>query len=326
MTYVNTRRMAAVPSPRLHGTGGRIGCRRSTVGDGMGIGAGIAMRLGATALFAVMSLCVRLAAAEAPVGQIMFFRSAFALFPILIYLWIRRQIPGGLRTRRPAGHFGRGLVGIGSMTFSFTSLAYLPLAYATALGFLGPLLVVPAAMLFLRERPHAVVILASLCGFLGVVLMLVPAFTGASFDQMAIIGIAAGLCGAGTSALSRVQIKQLTATEAPAAIAFYFALICTVAGGLTWFLGWADPSLRALMFLIGAGLTGGFAHILMTEAIAVAPASSLAPFEYTAMLWALLFDALVFSALPSLSGFAGAALIVGAALTVAFADMAARRR
>ena len=64
----------------------------------------------------------------------------------------------------------------------------------------------------------------------------------------------------------------------------------------------------------------------MTEAIAVAPASSLAPFEYTAMLWALLFDALVFSALPSLGGFAGAALIVGAALTVAFADMAARRR
>ena len=102
------------------------------------------------------------------------------------------------------------------MTFSFTSLAYLPLAYSTALSFLGPLLVVPAAMLFLRERPHAVVVLASLCGFLGVVLMLVPAFTGASLDRLAIIGIGAGLCGAATSALSRVQIKQLTATEAPA--------------------------------------------------------------------------------------------------------------
>lgn len=292
----------------------------------MGIGTGIAMRLGATALFAVMGLCVRLAAAEAPVGQIMFFRSAFALFPILVYLWIRRQIPAGLRTRRPGGHFGRGLVGIGSMTFSFTSLAYLPLAYATALSFLGPLLVVPSAMLFLRERPQAAVILASLCGFLGVVLMLVPAFTGASFDRMAIIGIGAGLCGAATSAWSRVQIKQLTATEAPAAIAFYFALICTAASALTWFLGWVDPSLRTLMFLIGAGLLGGFAHILMTEAIAVAPASSLAPFEYTAMLWALLFDALIFSALPSLGGFLGAILIVGAAITVAFADMAARRR
>ena len=292
----------------------------------MGIGAGIVMRLGATAMFAVMGLCVRLAAAEAPVGQIMFFRSSFALFPILAYLWIRRQIPGGLRTRRLGGHIGRGLVGIGSMTFSFTSLAYLPLAYSTALSFIGPLLVVPAAMVFLRERPYPVVILASICGFFGVVLMLLPAFSGASLDRMAITGVVAGLCGAGTSAYSRVQIKQLTATEAPAAIAFYFALICTAASALTWFLGWAEPSPQALLFLIGAGLMGGFAHILMTEAIAMAPASSLAPFEYTAMLWALLFDALVFATLPSLSGFFGAALIVGAALTVAFVDMAARRR
>ena len=132
--------------------------------------------------------------------------------------------------------------------------------------------------------------------------------------------------GAATSAYSRVQIKQLTATEAPAAIAFYFALLCSLFSGLTWFLGWADPSPRALVFLIGAGLMGGLAHILMTEAIAMAPASSLAPFEYTAMLWALLFDALVFASLPSLGGFLGAVLIVGAAITVAFADMVARRR
>jgi drug/metabolite transporter (DMT)-like permease len=289
------------------------------------MGGGIAMRLGATAMFSFMGLFVRLAAAEAPIGQIMFFRSSCALLPILVYLWLRRQIPGGLRTRRPGAHLTRGLVGLGSMTFSFTSLAYLPLAYATALSFLGPLLVVPAAMLFLRERPQLIVIAATLCGFSGVVLMLMPAFSGASLDRYAIIGVAAGLGGAAGSALSRVQIKALTATEAPAAIAFYFALLCSLLSGLSWFLGWAEPSPRALAFLIGAGLLGGLAHILMTEAIALAPASSLAPFEYTAMLWALLLDALVFAALPSLGGFAGAALIVAAAVTVAFADMAASR-
>jgi drug/metabolite transporter (DMT)-like permease len=289
------------------------------------MGSGIAMRLGATAMFSCMGLFVRLASAEVPVGQIMFFRSSFALFPIVIYLWLRRQIPGGLRTRRPGAHLARGLVGLGSMTFSFTSLAYLPLAYATALSFLGPLLVVPAAMLFLRERPQLIVIAVSLCGFLGVVLMLIPAFTGASLDRLAIIGVGAGLASAAGSALSRVQIKALTATEAPAAIAFYFALLCSTLSAATWLLGWAEPSPKALIFLIGAGLIGGLAHILMTEAIALAPASSLAPFEYTAMLWALLFDALVFAALPSLGGFVGAALIVGAAVTVAFADMAVSR-
>jgi drug/metabolite transporter (DMT)-like permease len=71
--------------------------------------------------------------------------------------------------------------------------------------------------------------------------------------------------------------------------------------------------------MIGAGITGGLAHIAMTEALAHAPASSLAPFEYTAMLWALAFDMVVFGLLPAPIGLVGALVIVAAAAVAAFA-------
>lgn len=281
---------------------------------------GIVLRLVATLLFTLMSLSVRLASVEAPTGQIVFWRSAVALIPILLYLMWRGQLPGGLRTARPMGHLMRSLLGGAAMFFSFISLAHLPLVLATALGFLAPLMVVPAAIVFLKERPGPVVITASIAGFIGVLVMLWPAFEGPTLDRSTLIGVCAGIAMAVVTAAAKVQIKALTATEAPGAIAFYFALVCSILGLLTWPLGWASPTGSALLALIASGLFGGLAHIAMTEALARAPASTLSPFEYTALLWAVLFDIVIFSVLPTALGLVGAALIVLAAMAVAFAD------
>ncbi|UEM05145.1 DMT family transporter [Skermanella rosea] len=278
------------------------------------------LRLAAAGLFTLMSLFVRLASFEAPVGQIVFYRSAFALVPIVAYLLWRRQFPHGLRTSRPGGHLKRSLFGCTAMFFSFVSLAHLPLALASALAFLAPLLLVPTAMVALKERPGAVVVGAALAGFLGVALMLAPAFEGPSLDSGTLIGVAAGLAMAVTTASAKVQIKVLTGTEPAGTIAFYFAVVCALAGLATFPLGWASPTGAALACLIGAGIAGGLAHIAMTEALARAPASTLAPFEYTSMIWALLFDAAIFGMLPSPLGLAGALVIVASAAVVAFAD------
>ncbi|PWC47924.1 DMT family transporter [Azospirillum sp. A23] len=274
------------------------------------------LRLVSAGLFVVMSLFVRLASAEAPVGQIVFFRSAFAIPPIVAYLMWRRQFPSALRTRQPVGHLKRNFYGGMAMVLSFVSLAYLPLALATALGFLAPLLAVPAAMLFLRERPGAVAIGAALVGFAGVVLMLVPAFEGPTPDRGTLIGVAAGLAMAFATAAGRVQIKTLTATEAPGTIAFYFALLCALGGLASWPFGWVTPSGLSLACLIGAGISGGLAHITMTEAMARASVSTQAPFDYTAMLWALILDAAIFGLLPSPVSLAGAFVIAASALVV----------
>jgi drug/metabolite transporter (DMT)-like permease len=281
-----TRSLGA-PLPHRHATRGTLG--------------GIGLRLAATFLFMVMTLFVRLASSEAPVGQIVFHRSAWALLPIVLYLMWQGQFPAALATRRPVGHVRRSLYGCVAMFFSFVSVAHLPLALAAALGFLAPLLAVPVAAVALRERPGWLVWLAAVGGFGGVLLMLAPAFRGPSLEAGTVIGVAAGLAMAATTVAAKVEIKRLTATEAPGTIAFYFALVCGACG------------LATLPF-------GGFAHICMTEAIARAPVSTLVPFEYTAMIWALLFDLLVFALLPAPLSLLGAVVIVAAAATVAFGE------
>ncbi len=148
-------------------------------GDRAGaVGAGIGLRLLATLFFSLMSLSVRLASVEAPVGQIVFWRSAVALAPILAYLAWRRQLRHGLRTERPLGHVKRSLYGCAAMFFSFLSIAHLPLALATALSFLAPLVVVPLAIAMLGERPGWFVGGATCVGFLGVAFILWPAMAG----------------------------------------------------------------------------------------------------------------------------------------------------
>jgi drug/metabolite transporter (DMT)-like permease len=288
-------------------------------------GAGIALRLAATFLFAVMSLCVRLASFEAPVGQIVFWRSAVALVPIVLYLAIRGQFPGALATTQPMGHLKRSLYGCAAMFFSFLSLANLPLALATGLGFLAPILAVLAAMAVLHERPGPIIIAAAIVGFVGICLMLWPSVSGPALESQTLIGVAAGIAMALTTAAAKIQIKTLTATEAPGTIAYYFAAICALAGLATAPFGWAEATGTTLYWLIGAGLAGGLAHIAMTEAVARAPVSLLAPFEYTAMLWAFAFDLLIFALVPTPFGLMGSVLIVGAALAVAFGDDIARR-
>ncbi|URK17285.1 DMT family transporter [Thalassospira sp. GO-4] len=281
---------------------------------------GIGLRLAATGLFAIMSLFVRMASLEAPVGQIMFWRSSVAIVPIVLYLMWRHEFPRALRTKRPWGHLKRSTFGGVSMFLSFVSLAYLPLALATALGFLAPLVVIPVAIIVLRENPGWLVTGATVAGFAGVFLILWPMISTPGLDHETMIGIGAGIAFAITTAFAKTQIKALTTTEPSGTIAFYFALVCSIGGLLTIPFGWAPVSSGNLVWLIGAGLTGGLAHIAMTEALARAPVSTLSAFEYTAMIWAIALDLLVFGVLPAPVSLMGAVLIVLAAALVMFND------
>jgi drug/metabolite transporter (DMT)-like permease len=105
----------------------------------------------------------------------------------------------------------------------------------------------------------------------------------------------------------------------------YFSLICALAGLVTWPLSamlpvwmpqWLVPTWIELAALVTVGLCGGLAHILLTESYRLAPASMLAPFDYTAMVWAFLLGYFFFDELPSAFVFAGAAIIAAAGLFV----------
>lgn len=125
-----------------------------------------------------------------------------------------------------------------------------------------------------------------------------------------------GLVGAVFAGGSSIQTRALTTSESTSSIVLYFSLICTLAGLVTWPLGWLMPNGPELLALIVIGICGGVAHILLTESYRLAPASLIAPFDYTSMLWALVLGFLVFAEVPSVLVFVGAGIIAAAGLFV----------
>ncbi|GLQ57560.1 DMT family transporter [Devosia nitrariae] len=279
-----------------------------------------ALRLATLALIAMaaMSAAIHEAAKIAPVGQLIFWRSSVALLPIIAYLVIRGELSRSLRTRYPYKHLIRGLLGCAVMFFSFVSLAYLSVGLATALSYLAPILSVFAAIVFLRERPGAVVFLGVALGFGGIILMLFPALAGTEVREGSLVGIAAGVAMAATNALSRVQVKDLTRTDPPASIALSFAVICSAVGLASAVFGWAELDSFGFSLLIGAGILGGIGHVLMMEAVARASVSLLAAYEYTGIIWAFLFDVALLGVALDAWSIGGALVVVGAAALVAY--------
>ena len=112
----------------------------------------ISLKVMSALLFAVMSALVRFLGETYPVGQIVFFRSAFAILPVLvIYAW-RNELAAAVRTVRPLGQIGRGLISICGMFCNFAALARLPIVDATAISFVSPLITVALSAIFLKER------------------------------------------------------------------------------------------------------------------------------------------------------------------------------
>ncbi|GAB0150906.1 DMT family transporter [Marinobacterium sp. BA1] len=277
---------------------------------------GVMLRLMATGLFACMALCVKKASVEAPVGQVVFWRSSIAIIPILIYLMCIGVFPEALKTRNWKGHIERSAYGCLAMFFSFISLAYLPLSLAAIFGFLAPLLAIPIAVVLLDERPSTFLVGMVIVGFAGVIISLYPSLESPEVTRATLLGSLSGVAMAAITAIAKIKIKTLTQTEHAGSIAFFFALVCSLVGGATSFWGWTDIAFESMVWLVGAGLFGGIAHVMMTEAIARAPISTLAVFEYTAVLWALSMDYGFFGDLPDPVSVFGIALTLFAVLIV----------
>jgi drug/metabolite transporter (DMT)-like permease len=269
-------------------------------------GLGIALRIGAMALFAVMSALVKWCGGHGvPVFQMIFFRNAFAFAPLGLCIW-RTTGPRVLITRRPLGHLARASVGLIGMSCSFTALQYLPLTAATAFSFAAPLFMTALSAPILKERvgPHrwgAVVV-----GFLGVLIMIRP-----DPGKMNLIGSGFALFGAVAAAGAMVTIREIGKTERGATIVFYFTLGGALMGLASLPFGWVTPSPQILGLLILMGLIGGVGQLLMTEALRVAPVGVVAPFDYIQLLWASVIGFGIWGEIPETLTLAGAFVVAG---------------
>jgi drug/metabolite transporter (DMT)-like permease len=279
---------------------------------------------GASALlFALLSVCVRyLGEQSVPLGQVVFFRAAFAILPVLLIDAWRREIERAFQTRRPLGHLLRGTISMAGMFLNFAALARLPLVDATAISFAAPLITVAFAAIFLGERVRVYRWSAVVVGFVGIVVMLWPYLNlsqyaaGGSATAAATVGALCGVLSAFTNAGSVIQTRRLTDTETTSSIVFYFSLYCALAGLATLPLGWIWPTPMQLAVLIASGLVGGMAHIVLTSSYRYAPASLVAPLDYTTMVWAFVFGYAIFGELPTIYVYAGSAVVAASGIFV----------
>jgi drug/metabolite transporter (DMT)-like permease len=280
----------------------------------------IGLKLISALLFAFMSALVRQLGDVAPVGQMVFFRSAFAILPVVLVYAVRGELATAVRTSRPLGHLGRGLLSVGGMFTNFSALTRLPLADATAISFASPLITVALAAIILKERVRIYRWSAVVIGFAGVIVMLIPhldigryaVIGGAAAAAGSMFAVISAFCNAGTV----IQTRRLTQSETTSSIVFYFSLVCAIAGALTLPFAWHSPTPRELIALIALGVLGGFAHILLTESYRYGTASLVAPFDYTSMLWALLLGYCLFGELPDTLVYVGASIVAAAGLLV----------
>lgn len=280
----------------------------------------IGLKLISALLFAFMSALVRQLGDVAPVGQMVFFRSAFAILPVVLVYAVRGELATAVRTSRPLGQLGRGLLSVGGMFTNFSALTRLPLADATAISFASPLITVALAAIILKERVRIYRWSAVVIGFAGVIVMLIPhldigryaVIGGAAAAAGSMFAVISAFCNAGTV----IQTRRLTQSETTSSIVFYFSLVCAIAGALTLPFAWHSPTPRELVALIALGVLGGFAHILLTESYRYGTASLVAPFDYTSMLWALLLGYWLFGELPDTLVYVGASIVAAAGLFV----------
>src|SRR5687767_13171064 len=270
--------------------------------------------------FTLMSAGVKTVSADYPTGELVFFRSAFALVPLLVWLRWQGDLISAVRTSNIAGHLLRGLIGTCAMFAGFVALSYLPLPDAVAIGYAAPLITVVLAAVVLKESVRAYRWTAVVIGFAGVLIMLTPHLNASALARGLAAGPAVGVvfalfaafCAAGAT----IQVRRLTQTEKTGAIVLYFSLMTTVLGLATIVLGWRLPGPGDLALLVLTGILGGVGQILLTQSYRYADTSLLAPFEYTTMIWALLTGWFIFGQLPQTAVLYGGLIVSVAGLFV----------
>lgn len=280
---------------------------------------GITLKLVSVGLFIVMQALIKYASDQVPPGEAAFFRSLCALPVVLAWLYVTGQWQAGLRPNKPLSLFWRGLMGTVSMGLGFAGLAYLPLPEVTALSYATPLLVVIFAAMYFDEKVGPVKSFALLTGLVGVSVILAPrltVFQGAGPNYANAFGASLVLGSALFAALAQIVLRKALVTDRTPIIVFWYSLTATGITLCSAVFGWVMPGPQQAVALILSGLVGGVAQILMTESNRHAKASTIAPLDYTALLFAVIVGYFAFDEVPGTSLIFGAPFIILAGLLV----------
>jgi S-adenosylmethionine uptake transporter len=245
-------------------------------------------------------------------AQILLIRSLAAL-AILVPLLMREGLMSALKVERPALHLLRAALSAADVTCFYIAVIYMPLADVMAFYMAAPIFVAALSPLLLGERVGWRRWTAIVVGFVGVVIALGPSAT--SFEGAALLSLAGSLAFAlmviTTRSLGAARDKVLVGWQTVAAL-----VVGLVAAPFTWVP--ADAPDYLLMALLGIVSMG--AHLCVTRSLKLAPAATVAPYQYTLIVWAIVLGYPVFGDVPSPHMLTGAAIIVAAGLYIFFRE------
>lgn len=280
---------------------------------------GISFKVAAVTTFMIMATLIK-AAAGIPAGELVFFRSFFAFFPLLAFLAFQGTLRNAWRTKRLPGHILRGILGVCAMASIFFALTQLPLPEATTLTYTTPLVLVALSAIILKERVHIYRWGAVLVGLFGVLVVVWPRLTlftsGLPFDSGEATGVVLALTGASIAAVAMITTRSLVATESSATIVLYFSATASIVALLTLPFGWVMPTPTQWALLVGAGIAGGTGQIFLTECYRHAEMSIIAPFDYTSLILSIIIGYLVFADIPTAHTLVGGAIVIAAGIFI----------
>lgn len=243
--------------------------------------------------------------------QILFLRAAIAL-PFVLALVTALGGRRALRTRHLGLHLVRGAINIVSACFFYLGLQALPLAEATAIAFAAPLFVTALSVLVLKERVDGARWLAVAAGFAGVLIIVRPG--AASFQAAALYPLATAVL----YAVMMLTARAIGRAESMFTTMFYIVagqLVCSAVAVPAF---WTPLQAADLPYFAGIALFSTLGLTLITQGFRIGPASVVAPFDYTGLLWASLLGWLVWREAPDLYDCIGAGFIAGSGLYIAW--------
>jgi drug/metabolite transporter (DMT)-like permease len=296
--------------------------------------AGILFLCAGAFVFSLQDVAIKWISGTYPVSQVLAVRSVVAFAPILLLLHLDGGL-AGLRTRRLGLLLFRGGLLFLSYTAYYLAIAAIPLAEAVSLFYSAPLFIVALSVPLLGERVALRQWLAVLFGFLGVLVVCQPGVR--ALDPAALLSILSAVLYAGGAVLAR----DLGRTERAAVMTFYHNAVnlvaalalAAVAGGGAYatsghpsaqFLlrAWVMPAAGDLLVMASTGVIAAVGSWCLSSAYRVAAANLVAPFEYTAITWAVMWGFLLWGEVPGPLVATGVAMIVAAGLHVLHAGRA----
>lgn len=270
--------------------------------------AGILLMLLGDFLFALNDAMGKWLVASFSVGQVLLVRS-FGAFIILGPMIARQGASSLVNLERPGLQVFRVILATADTGLFYAAVAYLPLADVMTFYMAGPIYVAALSHVFLGEKVGWRRWLAIFIGFGGVVIALRPSSASLSLPSLF------ALIGSVSFALNLVLNRVLRATSDTALVTWQ-TLGALVVGGLLSLASWTTPTALDLSAMLLLGVVSCAAHLMITRALKLAPASTLAPLQYSLLLWAVVFGLVFFGDVPDSQILLGSGVIVFAGLFI----------